>query len=86
MKNSLKKLVRFRNEIYQLLGKAKDATFELMDAILTTRNTYSLVELSLSPLFRRKWQSIYEAIQDCSPNRHELMKCYSATHKAKGKR
>ena len=37
---------------YQMLGKAKDATFELMDSVMTTRNASCLGEFSLSPLFR----------------------------------
>ncbi|MDJ0716387.1 MAG: hypothetical protein QNJ54_19620, partial [Prochloraceae cyanobacterium] len=40
---------------------SKDATFELMDAVLLTRKAYSFAELSLSPVFRRKWCSLYEA-------------------------
>ena len=48
------KLQEFRQEEYQHLGKAHDATFELTDAIFTTRNAYSLADLSLSPFFRRK--------------------------------
>ncbi len=35
-----------------------------MDSVLTTRQITSFVELSLSPVFRRKWSSIYEALQD----------------------
>jgi hypothetical protein len=65
------RLKQFRQETYQLLGKAHDATFELMDSILTTRNAYCLGDFSLSPLFRRKWHSSYEAIQDCRPNRNQ---------------
>jgi hypothetical protein len=53
------KLQEFRQATYKLLGKAHDATFELTDAILTTRNAYSLADFSLSPFFRRKWPSIY---------------------------
>ncbi len=41
-----------------------------------TRNIYSFAELSLSPVFRRKWSSLYEAIEDCRPNRQKLMKLY----------
>ncbi len=78
MTQSAKKLQQFRNEAYQLLGRAKDATFELMDAVLLSRNVYSFAELSLSPVFRRKWPSLYEAIDDCRPNRHKLMKLYLA--------
>jgi len=67
---------KFRQQTYQMLGKAKDATFELMDSVITTRNASCLAEFSLSPLFRRKWSSTYEALQDSCPNRNKLMKRY----------
>ena len=67
---------KFRQETYQMLGKAKDATFELMDSVMTTRNASCLGEFSLSPLFRRKWSSTYEALQDGRPNRNKLMRRY----------
>ncbi len=76
MNQSVLKLQNFRKEVYQLLGPAKDSTFELMDAVLVTRNVYSLAELSLSPVFRRKWPSLYEAIDDCRPKAHKLMRRY----------
>lgn len=57
-------LEEFRQGTYQCLCRAKDATFELMDSVLLTRNAYSLADLSLSPVFRRKWSSVYEALQD----------------------
>ena len=58
------------------MGKAHDATFELTDAVLVTRNAYSLADLSLCPVFRRRWPSIYEALQDCRPQRNKLMRLY----------
>ena len=61
---------------YQMLGKAEDATFELMDSVMTTKNAGCLAEFSRSPLFRRKWSSTYEALQDSRPNRNKLMKRY----------
>lgn len=70
------RLEEFRQAAYTHLGKAHDATFELTDAILLTRNVYSLADLSLSPVFRRKWPSIYEAIQDTKPEREKLMELY----------
>ena len=70
------KLREFRQAAYKHLGKAHDATFELTDAILTTRSAYSLADFSLSPFFRRKWPSIYEALQDSRPKRHKLMQLY----------
>jgi len=70
------RLEEFRQAGYKHLGRAKDATFELTDAILLTRNIYCLAELSLSPIFRRKWPSIYEALQDSRPQRQKLMQLY----------
>lgn len=67
---------KFRQETYSMLGKAKDATFELMDSVMTTRNASCLGEFALSLLFRRKWSSTYESIQDSRPQRNKLMKRY----------
>ena len=68
------KLQEFRNSIYESLGKAKDTVFELMDAVLTSPSTNSFVSLSMSPLFRRKWPSIYAALQDSRFPQAQLMK------------
>ena len=72
----LSKLKAFRQEAYSCLGRAKDATFELMDAVMLTRKAESLADLSLCPAFRRKWSSIYESLQDTRPQRNKLMKTY----------
>ena len=40
-------LKKFRQAAYELLTKAKDATFELMDAVMTMRNSACLAEFSL---------------------------------------
>ena len=50
---------KFRVEVYQMLGKGKDSTFELMDSIMTTRNASGLAEFSLSPFFRRKRMRVF---------------------------
>jgi hypothetical protein len=57
----LAQLKTFRQAAYNCLGKAHDATFELTDAVLLTRNAYCLADFSLCPVFRRKCSSIYEA-------------------------
>jgi hypothetical protein len=69
-------LSRFRQRAHQCLGRAHDATFELIDAVMTTRHVYSFAELSQSPLFRRRWPSLYEVLQDSRPQRHRLMQLY----------
>ena len=61
-------LQQFRQQAYQYLGQASDATFELADAAISTRHVSCLADLALSPLFRRQWSSIYEALQDCRPD------------------
>lgn len=69
-----KKLQEFRNTVYNSLGRAKDAIFELMDAVLTSGSASSFVSLSLSPLFRRQWSSLYAALHDGRPPRRTLMR------------
>ncbi len=70
-------LKQFRQGVYTILGNAKDALFDLMDAVVVTRSVYSFVELSVSPVFRRQWSSIYEALSDSNPPRSELMRLYT---------
>lgn len=66
-------LIEFRQAIYdQGLTKARDAQFELMDALLVGQPIRSYPELSLLPVFRRKWPSIYAAIEDGGQDREWL--------------
>ena len=61
----INKIVEFRQIIYErVLTKNRDVLFELMDALLLTSGKPScFAELSLSPVFRRKWSSIYKAME-----------------------
>lgn len=52
---------------------AKDAVFELMDAVLTSISTVSFVSLSQSPVFRRQWSSVYAALHDSRLPQAKLM-------------
>jgi hypothetical protein len=70
------KLRIFRHTVYTLMGNGRDALFDLMDAVLVSRSVYSFAELSLSPVFRRQWSSLYESLQDSEPPRVELMGLY----------
>lgn len=70
------KLKQFRQAAYELLGKAKDATFDLLDAVLTTPRVNSFVELTLSPVFRRQWASAYAALRHNRPKRRQLLQLY----------
>jgi DDE superfamily endonuclease len=70
------KLRGFRHQVYTLLGNGRDALFDLMDAVLVSRSVSSFAELSLSPVFRRQWSSLYESLQDSNPPRQALMGVY----------
>lgn len=67
-----KQLQEFRQQLYEHLGSARDAVFELMDAILVSASIASYVSLSQSPVFRRGWSSVYAAVQDNRPHRSKL--------------
>jgi len=59
------KLIEFRQAVYdQGLTRARDAQFELSDALLLSPPLRSFPELSLSPVFRRQWPSVYAAIEE----------------------
>jgi hypothetical protein len=70
------KLREFRHKAYALMRNGRDALFDLMDAVLVSRSVYSFAELSVSPVFRRQWPSLYEALQDGEPPRLDLMELY----------
>src|SRR5512147_2072333 len=70
------KLIAFRQAAYQQLGNGRDALFELSDAVIQMRVIQSFAELSCAPIFRRKWSSVYEALQDGRPERAGLLKLY----------
>lgn len=76
---NLNRLVAFRQDVYDRLGHARDALFELSDAVLLSGhlNITSLAALSLLPVFRRKWPSTYEALQDGRPDREALFGLYA---------
>lgn len=61
---NLNTLKAFRHGVYQSFPRAKDALFNLVDALASEDRAQSLPELSLSPAFERKWPSTYEALED----------------------
>jgi DDE family transposase len=60
------RLRHFRNELYDDLGLRQDSLFELVDAVLTMPHRSTLVRLSLSAAFRRRWPSTCDALTDGS--------------------
>ena len=72
------KLIHFRQAAYARLGAARDALFELGDAVLLTPHVHSLADLSLAPVFRRRWPSVYAALADSHLQRAALLRMYTA--------
>jgi len=63
MKTSdLEPLRAFRQSVYGLFGRRRDALFEVLDALLTIGPVASPAHLSLAPTFQRGWGSLYDAL------------------------
>src|SRR5947209_11435490 len=61
---NLNTLQAFRHGMYHCFGNAKDALFNLVDALSSEAGASSFPELSFSPFFERTWASLYEALED----------------------
>jgi hypothetical protein len=59
---NLDALRAFRDSFYQCFGRRADALFELTDALLTAGTVPSPVHLSLVPVHRRGWGSLYAGL------------------------
>ena len=60
----LNKFIEFRQWVYeQALTQERDAQFELIEAILFSPAVQSFAGLSLSPVFQRRWPSVYRAVE-----------------------
>jgi hypothetical protein len=53
---------QFREQVYQGFPRHADALLELLDALCSQTNARSVAELSLEPVFRREYSSVYKAI------------------------
>src|SRR5260221_6590601 len=62
---NLNTLQEFRHGMYTCFGNAKDALFNLVDALSSEAGASSFPELSFSPTFERTCASLYEALEDC---------------------
>jgi DDE superfamily endonuclease len=72
-------LIRFREELYNSLGLRQDSLFELMDAALTASHRSTLVRLSLTAAFRRRWPSTCDALADGSIDVDALRRLFART-------
>lgn len=66
-------LIEFRQTVYETgLAQSRDALFELLDALIERAHADCAAEISLSPLFRRQWSSLYKAVEKGAVNEKSL--------------
>ena len=66
--NSIIKMVNFRQSLYSLFSKRKDAIMNLLDALTSHgHRSNSVVQLSTADCFKRQYSSITDAIADGLP-------------------
>ncbi len=73
------RLRHFRQALYDDLGLRQDSLFELVDAVLTASHRSTLVRLSLSVAFRRRWPSTCDALADGSLDQVALRTLFAST-------
>jgi len=75
--SSRQRLVDFRLEVYASFTFRAAALFEVLDALLLSPLIRSAVEVSQSPIFRRRFASVYDALTEGKINhatlRHALV-------------
>ena len=64
----------WREQLYNALGSRRESVMELLDSLASNLQASSVVELSLNPLFRRNYNSLYKGIQDFLPSHWTLDK------------
>ena len=62
IQESTPQLKQFRQELYEAFDLRRDALMDLIDALSSTPDARSVVELSLNPFFRRQYSSVHDAI------------------------
>lgn len=64
-KENINRLIEFRQALYaQVFQARRDALFETLDALLAGGAFASFAHLSQSERFRRRWPSLYQAVED----------------------
>ncbi len=74
--NIFSTLIDFRHKLYACFVKAGDVLMNTVDALLSHTDAQSLVELSLSPAFERRWSSLYDAFDNANIDREALRKLF----------
>jgi hypothetical protein len=70
--NTFTCLTHFRQDLYACFLRAGDVLMNTVDALLSEVEAQSLVELSLSPYFERRWSSLYDGFDNAKIDRNAL--------------
>src|SRR5215207_6154767 len=70
-------LVQFRHRLYQNFTNRADTLMELVDALCSNGSARSVVELCLTPCFRRTYSTLYKALAECNWDDHHLARLLS---------
>jgi hypothetical protein len=64
MKSELLRLERFRDQVYRVFAQYPDTVMDLLDSLASNQSARSVAELSLNPVFRRAYSSLYQAVAE----------------------
>ena len=64
---SVSDFLSWRSQLYQSLGSRRSSVMDLLDSLSSNFQASTVAELSLNPLFRRDYNSLYKGIQDFLP-------------------
>ena len=63
----VKQFLEWREQLYLALDSRRETIIELIDSLSSNSQASSVVELSLNPLFRRDYNSLYKGIKEFLP-------------------
>jgi len=62
-------LKQFRQQVYQNFNKRADTLMDLLDALSSNTSAQTVVELSLSPFYRRDYSALFTALDEWRPEK-----------------
>ncbi|MEM9447011.1 MAG: NF041680 family putative transposase [Cyanobacteria bacterium P01_E01_bin.6] len=72
VQDRINQLNQFREQVYASFNQRSDSLMDLLDALCGNTHARSVVELSLNPMFRREYGSLYGAIGALRATRDEV--------------
>lgn len=64
---AVQNFLNWRSQLHSALSSRRSSVMDLLDSLSSNCQAATVVELSLNPLFRRDYNSLYQGIQDFLP-------------------